>query len=740
VEALLCHLFGVQAAQANGLTKNVVIRFDRRVTGHQSILTQAAALTFDAPAPSRDRAGEVASSISSVAAPSRPRRRPSIHRTRQGQTVRARITVPGMDRRPHLAGHVSDHFASRHPAVRTRVNMLTGRILVEFEEHEEDLDDLVAEITGMDLPEVPDEDQPSNPLDPGPLIQASARTLGAALGLVLISARGFFGIPRLIDAAVAVQGTAVAGIVSGLPFVRTGLRRSVGRDAADLLLSLPVIIGLALSETPLGLLLSGAEGLRLLTEVVTRRAAWRRFEERLLDVPPPVPGTVICLQQGEQVPLAAKVIEGTGTATGRDGLPVRVAPGELVSAGARVYGGTFTLELQAPAAFEPAERPAPVGPSLYSRYERVLTPLSLGYALLTGLVTGSVTRTLESLLLVSPRTAVIGMEAAEIGASARVLRAGVTIVGTRRERPIRMPNVLLLDGPRLLASGFELAAVVPQDEQEDVSNLTSLAAAIAQAVQSPWGNMFPADRQYIARDGIFDGATANAAIDGTTYSLGPIPDGTAVPESLRMRSEGSYLLQLRREPVGQTLGFFIVRPRMAAGVTELLQTCQRHGVEVELLSAGTPIAAMAMASRLSVPLLGEVDALEVIRLRQSKGLVVTFVSDGAHAGEAFEACDLAIGMADVRSHLPARADLMAPNLAGVAAIVEVGARGERATRGSVLLSLTSNLGGAILGFRGEVGVETASNVSYLSSLAAVAWDWLMLRQRLPHESGSLPSP
>src|SRR5581483_356174 len=101
------------------------------------------------------------------------------------------------------------------------------------------------------------------------------------------------------------------------------------------------------------------EALRVLTEVIPRRAAWRRYEERLGDAADAEPGAIIRLESGARAPRAARVVEGTGTALERDGLPAPVAPGTHVSAGARLHGGPFVLELQGDQAFQPRPRPAP---------------------------------------------------------------------------------------------------------------------------------------------------------------------------------------------------------------------------------------------------------------------------------------------------------------------------------------------------------------------------------------------
>src|SRR2546422_4963375 len=42
----------------------------------------------------------------------------------------------------------------RHPGVRASASLLTGRVLVEFTVHEADLEDLIAEVVDLELPEL----------------------------------------------------------------------------------------------------------------------------------------------------------------------------------------------------------------------------------------------------------------------------------------------------------------------------------------------------------------------------------------------------------------------------------------------------------------------------------------------------------------------------------------------------------------------------------------------------------
>ena len=119
------------------------------------------------------------------------------------------------------------------------------------------------------------------------------------------------------------------------------------------------IVTMTLAGSPLGLAVTGFEGLILLREVLARRAAWKRYEERLGGAASAEPGAVIRLEPGERSPLPAEIVEGTGTAIGDDGLPVQIRPGSQISAGARLNGGPFVLQLRGGRPFLPEPRPAP---------------------------------------------------------------------------------------------------------------------------------------------------------------------------------------------------------------------------------------------------------------------------------------------------------------------------------------------------------------------------------------------
>ncbi|HLG63827.1 MAG TPA: HAD-IC family P-type ATPase [Ktedonosporobacter sp.] len=713
LETQLRQMRGIRSVQANDLTHNVLIQFDPAVIDEQTLLTQVRTLDLRMLEATEE------------AAP------PPVHHEKQGQTIRACIAVRGLERDPHLAKRVIDRLQS-YAGVRASANSLTGRVLVEFSEHEVDPEDLISEVADLELPDLPGESRPAYPLDPGPLFQSISRTLGSALGLGLLAFRRLFAFEDpLPGATVALQTSSIISIVQSIPPVRYGLRRFLGRTVADLLINIPSIITQTLAGSPLGLTVTLGESLRLLTAVYPQRTAWKRHEERIAHAPSAQPHAIIRLEAGERTPLAAKVLDGTGTGIGRDGMPQPVVQGNTIPPGMRLYGGPFVLQLQPEKtfdAFTPQPRPAPQVPSLYEHYLRWQGPFVLAYTALTAILTRSFSRIVAALMLVNPRTALIGVDTAELSATARVIRAGCVVVGTRPNRPLRLPHLVLLDGVRVLTDRLEVSSVLPLAEEEgDTTTLLAQAAGIAAAAGSPWGGAFKAVKIVAASDGNFDGKMATARLEGMSYTLGPVDDWHALPGATRLRQRGNFVLVLRREDREKPLGLFALRPQLAPGVSTLVQTCQHYGVELAIVAGGDQLASQALAQRVHIPLVESNTALEAIRARQLEGGYVAFMSDNAAAQAGFAACDLAIGLSDERSRFPARADLLAPDLEAVAAIIEAGAQREATVRDSIWLSVLSNIVGAIWGFRAAPGIEAASRVVYITVLAALVDGWARLR-------------
>jgi calcium-translocating P-type ATPase len=738
LEQRLSTLAGVRRAHASAHTRNVLVEFDRDAADERSILSALGTQ----PGPRRgtrsrpgDAPGTGAPEHGETPPHGKEPRRPSSRATsvpgraaRQIGRVprhvvrevgkfgrRARISVPGLDRDPRVAGRVVERLGRMPGVTRVTASQLTGRVLVEFSERQIGVEEILAQVARLDLPELPGEDAPSHPLDPVPLIQSTARVIGSGLGLGLLAVRRARGQPAQ-GSGRAAKAAGALGIVEGMPPVERPLEDLLGRNRAQIAISGLSILSLTLAANPLGLTVAGAGALRLMTTVRARRSAWERYEQRVAGAEPPNPGAQIELEAGERAPVAGSVVSGFGTAISRNGELVAVRPGARLDAGARLAGGPVIVELEGDEAFIPQPRETPPTPTIYDRYLSSLPSVSLGYAALLGVLTRSAGRALTGLLLVNPRAALIGAESADNGAAARVLRHGVTVVGSREKRPICRPDALIVESPRALTSVLELAGAKSLRAELDERDVLRLAAGVAAAAGSPWGEVLGRIGPVDAVDGTFDGSVASAEIDGERWLLGP-----------RHQDRGtSHVLELREARRPAPVGTIELRPAKAAGLDELLETCRRREVALELVEHCSPAVA-ELAGRVGVKVI-DAEARDRIRELQSTGGVVAVLSDSAHAAQEFAECDLAIALTSGRGgRFGARADLLAADLTSVCAVIEAGVRRDAAVRDSVISSALSNVAGAAWGLGGNPRFERGAAATHVAALGAIGDAYLRLR-------------
>jgi calcium-translocating P-type ATPase len=656
---------------------------------------------------------------------------------KRGDSNIARIPVPGLDTNPPAARDLERRLESL-PGVRAYASPLTGRMVVEWSNSGVTVDDLLSAISRSGPSWASPAAMARYSASREPLVQGITRFGGATLGLAFLLARRILGMtgPPLTSAVPLLIADLVS-VLRSFSLTRNGLRRLLGREVSDTVFSSTHNLSLAAAGLPIGLVLNQAEGLRQTTEATSRRAAWLAYGQSVRPDHNQRPGNVVRAESGENFPFGALVREGTGTTIGHDGMPLSLSPGSLVPPGRILCGGPFSLELANPECFVPEPRPAAEYASFMSRYLRGSEVASFGYALIRGLITRSPAQAYNALLMVNSRVALVGSEAADSGAAARVTRANGVVMGTRT---VRLPGVLILDHPALFLNGYEAAGILPLSDPYShpysESDLISLAKGISVASENPWGPLFPAVIPAEMNRGGFDGQRATAWTDGVCYTLGPADD--SVPAAVRQpfQRRGQYLLAVRREHNPHPLGLIALRPRLSDDLQKLAETCQRHGVAIVLITQGDSGAAEALAERAGMTLAHRANAVSLIRAFQSHRKVVAFVSDHAHAGAGFAASDLAIGLTRGDIEFPARADILVGDLAGVAAAIEAGGRRQWAVRDSTLLSILTNVAGVAGGFFAQSFGRLAINITSLGALGALAIGWLRLKGGRPARSAT----
>jgi calcium-translocating P-type ATPase len=706
VEERVQRVRGVLRARANPRTGNVLVEFDSARLDAETIMERL----------ERVVAGST-SALGDTSHPSPPRHA-SIVET-HSSARRARVAVRGLDRDPDLARRLVDRLSRRPEVRRVSPSPLTGRVLVELAEGTESLQEILDDIADLEPPGADgDQEIPGHPLDPGPIIEGGAKTIGAALGLLLLAARklaGAEGAPVPTTGPGEVAGA--IGLIEGIPPVAHRIEDALGHEPKELLFGATAIVAMSAYGSVLGLTFAGAAALRLLTESVARRRAWREYERRLGDHPAVYPGAVLTLSRGQRTPLAATVREGFGVASALDASPRPLFPGATMDPGARVYGGTVTVELCPEGRFEPAPPRSPARDTLLDRYLGLVPYASLLYAAAIGIATRSPVRSLTGLLLVNPIPALVGRESADRGASARVIRAGVTVAGSRPGRAITRPDVLVIDEPRALCDGWELSGTAALADAYSEQYALALAGAVSTAAGSPWGLTLPIARLPDAGDGTFDGRVASAEVGGERWLLEPAGRDVVLPHG---PEPDEHVLVLRRQRDGLVAGALTLRPRLSRGVGPLVEACHALSVRIELATRSATPSVRRIAERARTPLVAS-PAEDRVSYLHDEGWLVAVVGDSAKSAAAFDRCDLAIGLSSGKSgSFAARADLLAPRLEAAAAIIEAGARRDAAVRDGVLISAAANAGGAIWGALRRPPFALGNRPAQIGGLAAIA--------------------
>lgn len=200
----------------------------------------------------------------------------------------------------------------REPGIRdVRINALTGNLLVQFDSRLTSEERVLASVAGVEVPTAHarttaakvSATRPADPMQSHRLVQSGTRVVGSAIGLGLLAGRrlrGATGSP--VSSGTPVVVAAAVSVIEGFPALREGARRHLGSDAADVLFGVATIVSLTAAGGTLGLALSGLAATRMLAEVMSRRAAWRRYEERVDGTPPFNAGSKVRLERGERAP------------------------------------------------------------------------------------------------------------------------------------------------------------------------------------------------------------------------------------------------------------------------------------------------------------------------------------------------------------------------------------------------------------------------------------------------------
>jgi cation-transporting P-type ATPase I len=726
LERKLAALPGVRRASVSPSTCNVLVHYEMARTDVPQLRAAATGI-LSQRIPRAVRAIDRKSGSLSEAAP--------------GQRKRMRIPLPGVEVDAALARKVLNALR-RAPSVIASVSSLTARVLVEYDPGVVAPEELLAAVAAAAPAAARRRELVPHPLERTPVGHSATRLLGGLAGLSYLILAELFGLPA--PHRRAIQASALASILQGSPFVRQAFQRWFGHHTGDAMLAFPTLFVRVVARSPLGLANIAADALRVLSDTRTVQAGWR-WHERLLEAQPPAePGELLHLEAGQRCPLPATIVDGVAMVLDEAARVRPSRPGSRLRGGTLVLGGAVTVRL------EPLERfPLPrTGRHSTNRWPdsavRWLGILSLIYATAVGWKRRSVAWANRALLLVNARAAMVGSDAAETGARARIVRHRGTFVGSRPERKLRRPALLVLGSARLLTDGVEIAAVYPATSKLDEARLLGLAAAVSTAAGAPWGDLFRGVPHGAAEQGALDRRGGVATVGGHRYRLRLAAPGDRIPSqirtAIRRRHPGQPALVVSAERSRRVLGILVLRPRVAPTLDILRRACDHAGTSLAVVADSKQAEAMEVAARTGVQVLPEADVVGDVCASHTPPGPIAFASDSPHAGPGFAECDLAIGIVGPATQFPARADLLAPDLAALASIVDTLARRDAAVRDAVAIAGISDAAGAAWAARArtELTLGQAGTPTGIATLLALAWSRYRLRGENPGWRAPVP--
>ncbi|MCX7622174.1 MAG: heavy metal translocating P-type ATPase, partial [Thermomicrobium sp.] len=669
------HQPGILDVRVEPLTGSVLVRYDAQATTEEAIRARIER-ALRSPASSTDTG-----TVETAPHPPAKHRLAVDHRVvrldSQGHRwQRVRLRVTGLEGNHTLARELETRLQELGVHV-ARASVATGRLLLEHDSDAIALESILEVISGISLPEEPPTLRRTIvPTDRGPLVYAAWRTGATAVALGALAARQLLGgtgpltaspIPRIAADAVTVA--------RGFPTLREGLRRLLGPANADIATSSVSIVSQTANNQQLGLLVSLTEALRIVSALLPWRRAWQRYESELLRTSIARPGQTLTLRAGSRVPFDGRVERGTAEVLLPDGRIGRARPQRHLPAGSLLLDGEVSVHLEPPPVTESFASSEP-GPPLLRRYLQVITPLAFAYAGVAGLVARSLAAAARALVLVNARTALIGTEAADLGAVARALRGGALVTALRPGRRLTRPTVIVLDHPGLLGDGLELDRCFVLDAGLTTGSVLALAADAAR--QTPWQTAFPPVRG--EANGLSPHEVRLTRADASLLERLTAEQRTTLASAL-------VTLALVRRP-DEPLAVLSLRPRLRAHVETLRQGCGQAGVRllVRLPDDRRP----AWLETLGLETVEASDPVELVRELRARGETVFYVADHGRAVPAFAAAHYSGLLFSTHRPLDVPVDVLLPDLGALAALVETARRRDAAVRDSVVVSFAAN--------------------------------------------------
>jgi heavy metal translocating P-type ATPase len=499
-------------------------------------------------------------------------------------------------------------------------------------------------------------------------------------------------------------------LVGGFPIYLDSLRALLQRKiSADLAVSLAAVAALYIGQYIVAaevifIMLIGESlehfaidrtrsGIAALLALRPHEARVRRGEqEQVIHADEVLADDIVLVRPGDRIPVDGRVVAGSSSVdqspiTG-ESLPADKTVGDGVFAGTiNLYGAMelaverlghdTTLEQiihlveEAEAAKAPTQR-------LADRYAAWFVPVVIVAAVLTGVITRDIVRSVAVLVVACPCALVLATPTAIAAGIGSLVRRGVLVKGGAVLESLgRLRTVVFDKTGTLTQARLRIAEIVPAAGQDEATILR-LAAAVERQSEHPIGRLLveraesdrialPEAEQFAARPGL----GAEAVVEGKVVRVGSPryleTAGIAVSADLQARlgelgRQGctTVLVAVDEEAVGAVAVNDTLRPEAHAAIHRL------HHLNIQrivMLTGDHEAAAGWVARALHIHEVRSgllpADKVEAVRQLQREAAPVAMVGDGINDAPSLVAADVGVTLAEIGTDVAiASADLV----------------------------------------------------------------------------------
>lgn len=574
----------------------------------------------------------------------------------------------------------------------------------------------------------------------------------------------------------------IAVVLCGLPII-IGAVVAVIKEfdiRADVLVSIAIIASVAIGEVfaageiavimTLGGYLEertvnkARKGIERLVDLTPEKArVMRDGVEVVIDVEDVAVGEAVRVLPGEKIPVDGIVLCGDTAVdqslmTG-ESLPVDKEKGDEVFCGTMNQFGTVDIRVTRAAEDSSLKRMirlvesadagrAPIS-HLADRLATVIVVLALAAAVVTGLVTGELTRAVTILVVFCPCALVLATPTAIMAGIGNAAKNGILIRSGDVLERLASVGRIAFDKTGTITYGKPCVCAFECEEAWEKDALLKWTAAAEARSEHPLGKAvsehyvegYPEPLPEPSEFAMLPGKGVHAVVEGHEIAAGnrKLLDvmGISVTESLeksaeKYLSEGGTIIYIAVD--GKAAGYAVLADTLRNNAPNMVEKLRAQGLKTVLITGDHRAAALYMAERAGIDTV-EADCLpedkiDVIKRLQGKGQEkVCMIGDGINDAPALKTADVGLAMGDIGSDIAmdaADAVFVGDDVMKVPYLMTLSQKTMRTIRVNIFLSQALNAVAVVLAMTGIMGPVAGALVHNVGSVAVIISSAMLL--------------